>query len=211
VTLGSGTTASYTPPLSTSGLTEYDADITAAIQADAANQPIPWRDLSGLTASYSDSAPNKKSGTASLDGIQLEVTYSVPALEATRCASGKSAPCYLVTNDKSANLFFPGTVYAPLAPLNVTIFNNGLLVFRRGVIARDLLLNVNGSSHKQTDAPFQLPGTTTFRNVLFTAMLNGHAYLRARVLFVDSVADDAGNSFLSPGASVKVQEWTVLR
>jgi hypothetical protein len=194
-------------------------DLTAAIKADAANQPYPWRDLQGISVSYSDSSSggSDNSDNDQVDGVELKVTYEAPALEGTRCDKQTGGICPILTNDKSSTIILPGTAYAPSASFDVTTFNKGAeaegLIFHRGVIAQDVTLNINGSSHKQTEAPFQLPGATTFRKVLFTAKntADGHVYLRALVQFVDSIDDDTGAAVLQPGASVKILEWTVLR
>jgi hypothetical protein len=209
VTLGSGTP--IMPTLTPGASVHTDSvDLTSAIGGDAA-ATTGWRDLEGLTAQYvaSASGTTTQSATDSVDGMEVDITYVAPATEAVRCPSGQVAPCYLFVNDKSAIVSFVGTVYTPTAQLQPTIFNTGALLFRRGVIAKDIDVQLSASA-KQLAAPFQLPGETSFREVLFTASLNGQVVLQAKVRFNDSIIDAAGSPLLSPGASVAIEEWTVL-
>src|SRR5206468_122365 len=115
------------------------------------------------------------------------ISYLTPASEATRCVQG-GTPCNVFQNDKSSTLFAQGTGYAPAGKFDLTIFNNGGLIFNRGIIAKSIHLQLNGSSHKWTESPFRLPGAHTFRAVLLTATLQlpgggTKVKLRARVRF----------------------------
>jgi hypothetical protein len=210
VTLGSGKTV--TPQLSQcSTLCTDTTDLAPALQNDA-NQPVPWRDLEGLSAAYTVTSGKAKGALPamdSVDGMELDLTYTAPATEAVRCPSDQAPPCYLFLNDKSSTVSFAGTVYTPTGQLQPTVFNTGALLFRRGVIAKDIDVLLSASA-KQLAAPFQLPGESSFREVLFKASIGTQVVLEAKVRFDDTIMDNSGNPLLSPGAAVKIEEWTVL-
>jgi hypothetical protein len=242
VTLGSGKQVSFTRSPSASPLVDV-IDLTAAIRSDRAimsqltsaprSDPTvvdAWRDLEppnisrlstppsgatpqALSAQYTIANGGTADATDTVTDVQLNVSYVAPASEAVRCVSGQSTPCYLFSNTKSTTVSFAGTVYTPTAELQPTVFNDGTTLFRRGVIAKDLDVQLSASSveAKQGVAPFQLPqAEVTSREVLLTAMFQGKPVLRADVLFIDTIVDDQGNQLLSPGASVTIKEWTVL-
>lgn len=213
VTFNSGTSVTNPSGFSSSNsLGSQDIDLLTALGAD---DPVPWRALQNLKAQYTVDVREDKSGSGEIDGVQLRLTYVPAAAEATRCATG-GTPCDALTNDKSATIFARGTGYTPAAKMTLEIFNQGGLIFNRGLIAKSLFLNLNGTSKKWDRSPFGLPGSNTFREVLFTVtqQLAGGGtkdVLKARVLFDDSVSDGSGKKVLSPGARVKIKKWTVLR
>lgn len=147
--------------------------------------------------------PIAETATVSVDAIVLKVTYTSPGFEAHRCATTTTPPsCSILETKTNPTAYFQGTFYAPTAKVSVNIHNNGETVFARGIIARMIDGDASASS-KQTSAPFQLPGTSGTRVVLFTAYIDGKPRLRAKVTY-----DDTG---ALPGRSVTINDWAVIR
>lgn len=187
-------------------------DVPVAL-ADITQAPA-WKDLNSLTATYTATGPsgNGQTGTSTVDGVQIIVDYTPPALVAQSCAG---AGCYFFNSSVNPNVFFHGTVYVPSAALNVNVHNSGETIFDRGVISRTITIQVSASS-KQTDSPFQIPQATPLgRRVLFTAYRDGNfgqPWARACVFFQDVVkfADGTVGQAL-PGYRAQVLHWSALR
>jgi hypothetical protein len=177
-----------------------------------------WRQIRDIEVTY-DAIHNSNNGsgaaadTANLDGIVLEITYLAAGFQSHAC----SGTCDLLTVGGNGFAVFHGTFYTPTASLNVKVHNgqpgDGEVAFERGLIARSVVADTINSS-KQTSAPFQLPGLTNRRVVLFEAYLNSDGNpgtspgasdlrLRAKVQFDDSDG--------LPGRNVKVLDWAVIR
>lgn len=170
--------------------------------------------LANFTAKYTVSTPNNKSASAQYDGVRLEVTYSPPGFQAlSGCIVAQpylgSGTCALINNDGSNSTFaLQGTVYAPTAAVDVNIPNNATQILGRGAVVRVLDVGMPGSvipGQYVIQVPAGSDDTTlSNRKVLLTASIGGVARLRALVEF-----DDGGG--LTPGQSVKVLSWSVLR
>src|SRR5205807_403001 len=151
-------------------------------------------------------------GSATVDGVQLVVDYTPPALVAQSCAG---AGCFFFDSSTNPNVFFHGTVYVPSAAMTVKVHNSGTTIFDRGVIARTITIQLSASS-KQTSSPFQIPQATPLgRRVLFTAYRDGdltRPWARACVFFQDVVmfADGSVGQAL-PGFRAQVIHWSALR
>jgi hypothetical protein len=173
------------------------------------------------------------SQTASLDGIQLVVTYTPPATTGnldpeSGCIT--KAPYYdLTTHAPAANgacaLFqivadgaggtaprvaaFWGTVYAPSAALDVPVDVLSVPVFDRGVVARMLMLGYNVAATAQVPIS-STPITANLANnrrMTFTATIPGKSTsVTADVEFCDFGCDSS-----HPAGSTKVWSWTVTR
>lgn len=93
----------------------------------------------------------KHDGTELVDALQLELTYTPPALRAengcTQLLYTSSAACALVTavNNSGNRFYVQGTTYAPKAVLDVTLNNATEPIFRFGVVARSLWVKETGS------------------------------------------------------------------
>ena len=175
----------------------------------------PWRALRGLSVVYTYTAdPDPKKGppdvhTAAVDGIGVDVTYTAPALRALTCTTG----CLFFQSNNNPNVFFHGTVYTPSSLWSVRIHNSGETIFDRGVIVRDIAIDMNSSS-KQTSSPFQLPSATPLgRYVLFRGSVDGTSNVKviACVHYVDRAPLPTGGTSAYAGWSLSVPEWLVLR
>jgi len=101
------------------------------------------------------SAAVKHAGEERVDAIQLELSYTAPALRAgSGCVVtgpytglGNASTCALVStvNNAGNRFYVQGTTYAPRAVLDVTLNNVAEQVFRFGVIARSLWIKETGS------------------------------------------------------------------
>jgi hypothetical protein len=180
--------------------TNNKCDITSAL----AERDITWRSLAEVSISYIA----EQSGTATVDGIDLEVTYRPPGLRAITC---NTARCVFLQSRNNSNVFFHGTVFAPTAGLSVRIHNSGETLFDRGVVARDLQIDMSASS-TQTTSPFQLPGgTPDGRLVLFRGKVDGVEKVRACVRYVDKAPLPDGSTSAYAGWSLTVPRWLVQR
>lgn len=123
--------------------------------------------------------------------------------------SGGSTTATLFAGNKP-NVYVHGSVYAPLAALDLDLHNSAEEFFDRGVIARTLLFHISASS-TQLGSPIFLPACSSTpgdcrrdRVVVLTASIGGKPVLRSLVNLTD--ADGA-----VPGATVSTPAWSVLR
>ena len=175
------------------------------------------------SAQLSYTAAVKHKGTEQLDALQLELTYTPPALRAesgcTQTPYTSSSACALVTSvNNSGNRFYvQGTTYAPKAVLDMTLNNATEPIFRFGVIARSLWVKLTGSvtfTGAIIEVPDDSPGFVF--GVYLSAYVcpgagtcapGGTAAARARVAYVDG---DPANPV--PGSrQVSVLSWSGAR
>ena len=154
-------------------ITDAKADICAHHDPTYTNQEIA---IYGLTNDYPATGP----GLRRLSGCLSATPYT--GSDSSRCA-------LLKTTGNPVRLMVHGTVYAPLAALDIEVTNRAREVLGRGVVVRALKVRVTGSSNcsKATNcSPFKLPdprivpGTTT---LVFQATVEGNRRLRALVEF----------------------------
>jgi Tfp pilus assembly protein PilX len=111
---------------------------------------------SGATIALTTNLSNpNKNETEDIDSIQLELTFTPPALRAgSDCVThgpytgvGSASTCALVTavNNAGNEFYVQGTTYAPKAALDITLNNAAEQVFRFGVIARSVWVKETGS------------------------------------------------------------------
>ncbi|MEQ0560149.1 hypothetical protein ABJI51_13760 [Amycolatopsis sp. NEAU-NG30] len=161
----------------------------------------------------------KHEGTELVDALQLELTYTPPALRAesgcTQLMYPSSASCALVTavNNSGNRFYVQGTTYAPKAVLDVTLNNATEPIFRFGVVARSLWVKETGSvtfTGPVIEVPDDSPGFVF--GVYLSAYVcpctpGGTPAARARVAYVDG---DPANPV--PGArQVSVLSWSGSR
>jgi Tfp pilus assembly protein PilX len=152
------------------------------------------------------SAAVKHQGQERVDAMQLELTYTAPALRAgSGCVTngpytgvGNASVCALVSSvNNSGNRFYvQGTTYTPRAVLDLTLNNVAQQVFRFGVITRSLWIKLTGSfsfTGPVIEVPQDSPGFVL--SVYLTAYVcpgagtcapSGVPALRAKVAFVDA-------------------------
>ncbi|MFI5564263.1 hypothetical protein ACIA2T_33650 [Amycolatopsis japonica] len=169
------------------------------------------------------SAAVRHQGVERLDALELELTYTAPALRAgSGCVTtgpytggGNATSCALATsvNNAGNQFYVQGTAYAPNAVLDITLNNAAEQVFRFGVVARSLWVKETGSfsyTGVVIEVPDDSPGFVF--GVHLTAYVcpksptctpGGTPANRARVAFVDG--DPAAPV---PGArQVSVLSW----
>jgi Tfp pilus assembly protein PilX len=162
--------------------------------------------LNGLRVALSAEASRLRSEattfTELLDGVQLEVKYTPPApapVPRLRAQAGcirvvpydpaSATSCaVLKTSGSGSSLSVRGTVYSPLAALDMQLTSVSYQVFGRGVIVRHLRSNVTSSASCSTAAvpctPFQLPAAVAGPGeAVFVAKVDGRTRLRAHVQF----------------------------
>lgn len=227
-----------TPSLFTAPAMGVSGDVTIPLNLTGINDPVRWRALQTAVAALSlkftadgtaltPATVDKKgkvtpaqTATTSVDGVQLDVSYVPPALEPVRCAGSLTfpvtTPCNLLTNKVDDTLFLHGTIYTPKSVLEAAVHNYSSTVFERGVIADTLIAHLS-SSTKQTLPPFQLPKGGKDRTVEFSAWTlkpdgtRDRKRLVALVHYVDFITLPGGKTLASPGHSVQLLKWTVLR
>lgn len=173
---------------------------TATTQTVSATSAFPTRDsLQNLSFSYT---LTKSGGNAAatytgfLDGVNVVVSYTPPALRrqagcvATGPYTGPSPGrcAFITTSGAQTSLSIEGTVYAPLAAVDVQLTNVSGQVFGRGIIARVVRGQLTASSTciPPTCSPFRLPTPTSTSGpteVVFLATVEGNKRLRALVQF----------------------------
>jgi Tfp pilus assembly protein PilX len=178
--------------------------------------------FTGAQLSYSAAVKHK--GTEQLDAVQLELTYTAPALRAqggcttsVPYGSGGSCPTVSTINNSGNQFYIQGTTYAPKGVLDVTLNNAAEQIFRFGVVARSLWVKETGSfsySGVVIEVPDDSPGFVF--GVYLTAYVcpssstcapGGTPAARARVAYVDG---DPTNPV--PGArQVSVLSWSGSR
>jgi hypothetical protein len=174
--------------------------VTATTQTVSATSAFPTREsLQNLSFSYN---LTKSGGPASatyngwLDGVNVVVSYTPPTLrrQAGCVATGPYAGpapgrcAFIMTSGAQTSLSVAGTVYAPLAAVDVQLTNTSAQVFGRGIIARAIRGQLTASSTclPPTCSPFQLPTPTSTpgpTEVVFLATVEGNKRLRALVRF----------------------------
>jgi hypothetical protein len=163
-----------------------------------------------FSVTFTASASPARSFTENLDGIDLVVTYTPPAVRAENGCAIVINSCSVLTVGGTAKFVSWGTVYAPLASLNVNVTDTTDVVsFRRGAIARAIsipnLLAPNSTDYFCLAAGSPCTGSTGAagaRTDLLTATVTGTVKLRALVSFVDTP---------TPGTSLQILSWNVVR
>lgn len=174
------------------------------ITSDIVGSGATWRDINSMVLAYSAST-STATGSAAVDGLNLSVTYTPPALEALSCSA-----CKLVDGSGNNALFFHGTVYTPSAAWTVDVHNDSGNIFDRGVVVRTIDIIVSASS-KQTTSPFRLPSATPQgRLVLFHGYIDGVELLRACISYVDR-AGSGSTAIPMAGYQVAVRHWSVFK
>jgi hypothetical protein len=227
-----------TPSLFTAPSMGANGDATIPLNLTGINDPVRWRalktaistlslkfnangtTLSPTTVDKKGNVTPAQTATSTVDGVQLEVSYVAPALEPVRCAGSLTfpvtTPCNLLTNKVDDTLFLHGTIYTPTSILEAAVHNYSSTVFERGVIADSLIAHLS-SSAKQTLPPFQLPKGGKDRTVEFTAWTlkadgtRDRKRLVALVHYVDFITMPGSRTLASPGHSVQILKWTVMR
>jgi hypothetical protein len=150
--------SSITPAVN---LRPASTDDTVDLMSQAFVDEVHRYGLTDLAVRWS--VTGKKGGSqdlaATLDRVQVNLTWKPPAVRAESVPVAGSncvgtAPyvpaatnCALVTTSGSkTSVYFQGTVYAPLAALDVELTNASAQVFRSGLIVRSLRIKVTPSS-----------------------------------------------------------------
>lgn len=210
VTGGDGATTSFQAPTSITRNNSATTYVTDTLTLPAAFRTISQ--LTGLSVDYTASTAltntnNARSFSALLDAVVLEVNYTPPSppptaylraqsgcvtLQAPATKYGDAGTCALIsTGGSAADVSIRGTVYAPLAALDIHLVSATHQVFGRGVIVRHLTSNVTSSFSCVGDScyPFQLPApSVAVGDVVFIATLDGKTRLRALVRFNGAAA-----------------------
>ncbi|KRA37624.1 MULTISPECIES: hypothetical protein [unclassified Nocardioides] len=113
-------------------------------------------------ASIDFTATANRNQSAQLDAIRLELEYYVPQMRgpaaiSTNCTTtvGGCAAIDSATNGKGEP-YLQGTTYVPLGKVYLNVANTNAQVFRWGIIARALHIDLNGA-FKFTGAVIELP------------------------------------------------------
>ena len=157
-------------------------------------------------------APGVGALTVSLDGVAFRITYQLFGIKASSgcaTATGPYAPGSLTscavlraTGGPAVRMAIKGTVYAPLAPVDLSLTGQTGPVTQRGLISRTLWLGLT-SAAGYSGPTVSLPPSGP-RYVLLTAFVASVPVLRADVTIDDGLG-------LTPGATTTVTRWSVLR
>jgi hypothetical protein len=145
------------------------------------------------------------SSTWQLDGAVLEVTYEAPSFRAQsgcivlRYEVGVSG-CPVLRGTSAGRIAIQGTVYTPVAPIDVNVINVSAQIFNRGVVSRVIrfgVVPVGGFSGT-------VSGLVRNDRVVTYSVISGPTTLKVRVRF-----DDDGG--ITPGRTVTVERFSVRR
>jgi len=142
----------------TSGTTAWQ-DTTTDLMSTTLPDAVHTYGFTSASALYSVT-PKTSGGTESLDGVQLTLTYTLPALRAQNATINGSPSCVAkvgygsggtcaalsTTSAPGSVVYIEGTAYLPLAAVDITLNNVSSQVFKFGVVARVLAVKINGSS-----------------------------------------------------------------
>ncbi|GAB2822038.1 hypothetical protein [Lentzea nigeriaca] len=161
--------------------------------------------FTGATIAVSVSTNSKASDNVDIDAIQLDLSYTPPALRAASgcvvatpyTASGSSACALINLVNNSGNQFYvQGTTYAPLGVVDLTLNNAAEQVFRFGTIARAVWIKETGSfayTGPVIEVPDDTPGfgVSAYLNAYVcpkstSCSATGTPALRSRVAMFDS-------------------------
>ena len=208
VVAGDGTLADYavTPCVQpcAAGTTVESVDVLALLSTPAK--------ANGLTTTYTATdSPGLNAYNVYLDGIVVDIAYTIPPLTASSgCllvapynpAAATTCAVLKGSGGATSRLAIKGSVYAPKAPVDLSMTGQLNSVVQRGVIARTLYLSLTAGAG-YVGPLLSLPGASD-RKVLFTASIAGVPALR-----VDATITDGNGA--TPGATVTVTAWSVLK
>ena len=168
--------------------------------------------VNGLSVVYTAvDSPGQGAFSVYVDGVTISLSYTIPRITASSgCAvvvpyvPGSATSCAVLraTGGSTARLAVKGTVYAPLAAVDLSVTGQLNAVTQRGIVARTVQLGLT-SGAGYGGPTVAMPGSLD-RDVLLTALVAGVPVLRADV----KIADGSG---YTPGATVTVTRWSVLR
>ena len=166
---------------------------------------LPAAVASGFNATFTATAANNKAFTENLDGVELIVNWTPPAVRAEIGCVAAIAGCDLFHVGKNkAAVFVWGTVYAPLASVSADFKNMSIFEFRRGIVARTIQ-NVDvppSDSSGSFCLGYGTPCAGPSRVLRFTATVAGSTRLVALVQYFDAP---------TIGRSVSVLSWNEVR
>lgn len=169
--------------------------------------------LAATTIRYDATAviPKDATFTSDLDGIELVLDYTVPAVVPPApwgTLTCLAPPCTVLDTDgNNTRTGFHGTIYAPTSHVRVQPVNDGGASFTRGIVARQIELHVpaalSGSSNLEITLPGPVGATSKQRDgrVTLTAKIAGDPRIRisTEVLLPEGPAPTAAS----------VSRWTV--
>jgi hypothetical protein len=155
-------------------------------------------DPAGVTVGITMKNTGNAAATATLDGVELDVTFTPQTLK-------RYTPGSMLINSGNGGgnkgvMWLQGTAYAPLASIHIDYKNNNSLVFNRGAVLGSY--DGTGVPPSQTFAPFNLPSVVTYsdRTVTLTAQLGSNRIV-ANVAFDDTTT--------TPGTHIRINRWSV--
>lgn len=173
--------------------------------------------INGLAVTYSVTSANPKgpgtiAATAELDGIVVEVDYTIiqaPFGEQSGCVLDGS--CDLITTDgNNTGVRILGTIYAPESSLSLKTVNDGVEVAQRGVIARSLVLTMPTVSY-DPGVSIQIPSTIAGPDGITPAHVTLRAFLADEPTAPRATVDVRLDDEAVTGPIVDVRRWTVTR
>lgn len=186
--------------------------------------------LDGAAVTFKVDLPNgnNKSGTASLDGIVINLEWLTAGLapqsgciradgynvSGGRNTGSTATHCAVVKTDGNfGNLAVQGALYVPKAPIDINLTNAATQLFTRGIVSRVAYISVTPASGF-TGSVISTTGSFSPlqpREVTLVAKIPDPAtgVLRDRLIAV--VHFDDGVTGATPGQVVTVKRWDVIR
>ncbi|MGH9022521.1 MAG: hypothetical protein ACRDV9_05385, partial [Acidimicrobiia bacterium] len=181
---------------------------TLSVCATVCDQRLDLDPFTGITdPAYLDDLAFEYSvtgtGTAYIDGLELEVIYTPPGYQPVSGCSvlltTNPNSCSMIKASGTARLSIQGIVYAPKAALDVNLTDVFTPPFSQGIIARTIALAVTARDRYAGPAVAALQESTTEGpEYVITAWVNRRARTRARVAFPDDNSEPV------------IKSWSVL-
>jgi hypothetical protein len=153
---GSALAAVSLPTTPSASWTTTTTDLRTALAASVASGTF-----TGLRVAVDTTVARNSTATVGVDWLQLDLTWTPPTgirgqstavNGATNCVGtapyvpGGSNCALITTSGNQLSFYITGTVYAPLAALDIGLTNTSGQVFRSGLIARSVRMGVSSSS-----------------------------------------------------------------
>jgi hypothetical protein len=153
---GSAQPAVALPTTPSASWTTATSDLRAALASSVAAGTF-----TGLRVAVDATVARNSAATVGVDWMQLDLAWTPPTgIRAQSTAVNGAANCVgtapyvpssqncalISTSGNQLSFYVTGTVYAPLAALDISLTNTAGQVFRSGLIARSVQMNVSSSS-----------------------------------------------------------------
>jgi Tfp pilus assembly protein PilX len=198
--------------------TNHTDAINLLASAQLANE-VHTYGLAGMQVRYDATVAAGNNVTEKIDSIQLVLSWKPPAVRGQQTTVNGTASCvvaypggcpFLQTSLNNTALYVQGTTYAPYAALDINLTNSTAQVFRSGLIARALSIQLTASA-SFSGALIEVPDDSSVTVPLEVYL---RAYVSGRLVGTAQVRYSSADPTVPPTPghrNVNVISWTVQR